>query len=134
MFAVRLSAFQPLRYHLIRFCAGGTPLLGRAGAHSARLGWDDVVRADPDVLLVAPCGFGLAQTRRELGALRAQPGFERWARARRVRILDGNQYFNRPGPRLVESLEILCEVLHPEAFAFGHEATGWEPLDLSSPH
>jgi iron complex transport system substrate-binding protein len=46
----------------------------------------------------------------------------------RVFLADGNQYFNRPGPRLAESLEILAEVLHPEAFRFGHETTGWQRL------
>jgi iron complex transport system substrate-binding protein len=45
---------------------------------------------------------------------------------RRVFLADGNQYFNRPGPRLVESLEILAEVLHPDVFHFGHEGTGWQ--------
>ena len=47
-------------------------------------------------------------------------------RGGRVYLADGNQYFNRPGPRLVESLEILAEVLHPEAFSFGHERSGWQ--------
>ena len=59
--------------------------------------------------------------------LEAEPG---WARLRAVRegrvfIADGNQYFNRPGPRLVESLEILAEALHPRLFRFGHEGRGW---------
>ena len=49
-------------------------------------------------------------------------------RAGRVYLADGNQFFNRPGPRLVESLEILAEILHPDAFAFGHEGSGWERL------
>ena len=45
-------------------------------------------------------------------------------------VTDGNQFFNRPGPRLVESAEILAEILHPETFAFGHEGAGWERLDI----
>jgi iron complex transport system substrate-binding protein len=50
----------------------------------------------------------------------------RAVRGGRVYLTDGNQFFNRPGPRLVESLEILAEVLHPGAFSFGHEGTGWQ--------
>jgi iron complex transport system substrate-binding protein len=49
-------------------------------------------------------------------------------REERVFLLEGNQYFNRPGPRLLESLEILAEILHPAAFDFGHRGTGWERL------
>jgi len=50
-------------------------------------------------------------------------------RTSRVFLADGNQYFNRPGPRLVESLEILAELLHPKLFAFGHEGTGWQRVN-----
>jgi len=110
--------------------AGGTHLFGRAGEPSPWLRWQDVRAADPDLLLVAACGFDRARARRELGPLLAQPGFAALAAARagRVYVLDGNAYFNRPGPRLLESLEILAEILHPEAFRFGHEGRGWERL------
>ncbi len=110
--------------------AGGRPLFGEAGAHSAWLEWDDLCSADPDVILVIPCGFDLARTRSELPPLLAQPGFAdlRAVRNDRVVLADGNAFFNRPGPRLVESLEILAEILHPDLFAFGHEGSGWERL------
>jgi iron complex transport system substrate-binding protein len=87
--------------------AGGISLFGKAGEHSPRLAWDELEAAAPDVVAVVPCGFGLAQARAEL---------ERVPRLQRFRtvVLDGNQYFNRPGPRIVESLEILLGVLHPE--------------------
>ncbi len=110
--------------------AGGENLFGRAGEHSPWLTWEELRGADPDVLLVLPCGFDLERTRQEMGPLAAQTG---WARLRavrsgRVHLLEGNQYFNRPGPRLVESLEILCEVLHPEHFESGHRDSGWVPF------
>jgi iron complex transport system substrate-binding protein len=110
--------------------AGGQSLYGRAGEPSPWVRWEDVRAADPDVVLVAACGFDRARARRELRPLLAQPGFAALsaARAGRVYVLDGNAYFNRPGPRLVESLEILAEILHPEAFRFGHEGSGWERL------
>jgi iron complex transport system substrate-binding protein len=110
--------------------AGGRSLFGRAGEPSPWIAWADVRAANPDVLLVAACGFDRARARRELAPLLAQPGFAELAavRAGRACVLDGNAYFNRPGPRLVESLEILAEILHPDAFRFGHEGSGWERL------
>jgi len=108
--------------------AGGVNLFGGAGEHSPWLEWTDLAAADPDVIVVLPCGYGIGQTRRELPALTRRPGWEalRAVREGRVYLADGNQYFNRPGPRLVESLEILAEVFHPGTFHFGHEGTGWQ--------
>ncbi len=110
--------------------AGAEPLFGTPGEHSPWLEWDDLVEEDPDVLLLMPCGFDIARTRRELAPLVQRPGFAdlRAVRDRRVFLLDGNAYFNRPGPRLVESLEVLCEVLHPEHFAAARRDLGWQPL------
>jgi iron complex transport system substrate-binding protein len=107
--------------------AGGRSVLGRAGAHSPTIRFEELAAADPDAILVLPCGFDLARTRAELPLLSERPGFAalRAARAGRVYVADGSQYFNRPGPRLVESAEILAEILHPGRFAFGHEGRGW---------
>ncbi len=107
--------------------AGGTDVLGVSGAHSRGIEWEELCAADPEVLLVFPCGFPLARVEREIGLLTERPG---WAALRAVRdgrvyLAESNQYFNRPGPRLLETLEIVAEVLHPEAFAFGHEGEGW---------
>jgi len=109
--------------------AGGTNLFGETGRHSPWLEWTALRAADPDVIVILPCGFDLARTRSELGPLAAQPGFSelRAVREGRVYLTDGNQYFNRPGPRLVESLEILAEILHPEEFPARRRGTGWEP-------
>ncbi len=110
--------------------AGGINLFGEAGKHSPWMAWEELVQKDPNVIVVLPCGFDIKRTREEMPALTRRPG---WSRLRavqtgRVYVSDGNQYFNRPGPRLVESLEILAEVLHPAVFRFGHEGTGWEHL------
>jgi iron complex transport system substrate-binding protein len=110
--------------------AGGTNLFGTAGAHSPWMTWDELKRADPDVVAVLPCGFDIERTRREMPALTARPD---WCDLRavgtgRVYLTDGNQYFNRPGPRIAESLEILAELLHPQHFDFGHRGKGWAPL------
>lgn len=110
--------------------AGGINLFGEAGRHSPALTWTELATADPDVILVMPCGFDIARTRAEMPALTAQAGWNDLAavRAGRVYLADGNQYFNRPGPRLVQSLEILVELLHPDLFPARHEGTGWQSL------
>ena len=108
--------------------AGGVNLYGAAGKHSPWMKWEQVVAADPDAIVLLPCGFDIARTRRDLHVLterREWPSLKA-ARAGKAFVADGNQYFNRPGPRLVESLEIMAELLHPEAFAFGHEGSGWQ--------
>jgi iron complex transport system substrate-binding protein len=106
--------------------AGGINLVGEAGKHSPWMTWDDLVGRDPDVIVVMPCGFDLERTRAELPALTARPGWSelKAVRAGRVWAADGNAYFNRPGPRLAEALEMLAEAFHPATFAFGH--TGLE--------
>ncbi len=108
--------------------AGGASLFGEAGAHSPWIEWEALGEADPDVIVALPCGFDLPRTRRELVPLTARPEWKalRAVREGRVFLTDGNAFFNRPGPRLVESLEILAEILHPERFAFGHQGRGWE--------
>lgn len=110
--------------------AGGINLFGKAGKHSPWMTFAELAAADPDVMLVLPCGFDIARCRREMPALTEMPGWATLAavRAGKVFLLDGNQYFNRPGPRLVDSLEILAEVFHPGRFDIRHEGHGWVRL------
>jgi len=107
--------------------AGGDDRLGRAGEHSPVIEWQRVIDEDPDVLLVMPCGFDLARSMESAARLAKLPGYDdlRAVLGAEVYAADGHRYFNRPGPRLVESLEILAEIFHPERFAFGHEGTAW---------
>ncbi|REK25398.1 MAG: cobalamin-binding protein [Planctomycetota bacterium] len=110
--------------------AGGRDVFGKAGKHSPYMSWDDLSREDPDVIALMPCGFDIERTHEETQVLVRD---SRWQQLRavqsgRVFLTDGNQYFNRPGPRLVESAEILAEILHPSRFNFGHEETGWRAL------
>ncbi len=107
--------------------AGGRSLVAEAGRPALQVDWESLRREDPDLIVVMPCGFDLARTRREVTRL---SGLESWEGLRavcqgRVALADGNAYFNRPGPRLVESLEILAEIFHPERFHFGHRGCGW---------
>lgn len=102
--------------------AGGTNLFGEPGRHSPWMTWADLVRRDPDVIVMMPCGFDLERTKAELPALTTRPGWSDLGAVRtgRVWAANGNAYFNRPGPRLVEALELLAEAVHPDVFRFGH--------------
>ena len=112
--------------------AGGIDTLGADGSHSPRITVEAVAEADPDAIVLMPCGYDLSRTVADGRALFADPawGGLRAAQAGAVYATDGNAYFNRPGPRLVESLEILAEIIHPAHFAFGHEGTGWNRLTM----
>jgi iron complex transport system substrate-binding protein len=108
--------------------AGGKNLFGTVGQHSPYLQWQDIVEADPDCIIIMPCGFDLERTRRESQTLTQHPDWTNLqaVKSGKVFITDGNAYFNRPGPRLVDSLEILAEIIHPELFDFDYRGTGWE--------
>ena len=94
--------------------AGGAPCLGTAGAHSPWITWDDLAAADPEILVLAPCGYTLERTRQDLPLLPAQPQWRqlRAVAADQVFLADGNAYFNRSGPRLVDSAEILAAIIN----------------------
>jgi iron complex transport system substrate-binding protein len=108
--------------------AGGHNLFGTAGQHSPWMTWEQILAADPDVIIALPCGFDLQRTRQEMHWLTQRDGWSslKAVRAGRVFICDGNQFINRPGPRLVESLEIFAQVLHPAHFAPSLSGVGWE--------
>jgi len=110
--------------------AGGENLFDEPGSHSPYFEWEQLVAADPEVLVVLPCGWDMDKCRREMPALTEKPEWPSLSAVQngRVFLTDGNQYFNRPGPRLVESAEILAEILHPATFNFGHRNSGWVPL------
>ncbi len=110
--------------------AGGRCLHSRPGEHSPYMAFEALRDSDPDVIVVCPCGFPIARTLEERSVLESYDGWGdlRAVRTGRVYVADGNQYFNRPGPRLAESVEILAEIIHPDHFDHGHRGTGWAPL------
>ncbi len=111
--------------------AGGHPLLGRAGEHSPFTPWEQMRVTDPDVIVVVPCGFSLERTRREATALAQLPGWHdlRAVRQGQVALVDGHHYFNRPGPRIEDSLRILTEILHPQLCPPEPEGWCWMETD-----
>ena len=112
--------------------AGGTPVLDETGTRSRYLDWQQVLETDPDVMVIMPCGFNLERTRDEAQVLGQHSGWSqlRAVQNNRVYIADGNAYFNRPGPRLVDSMEMLAEMLHPQHFSYGYQGKGWDGLKL----
>lgn len=98
--------------------AGGEEIFAGPGEPSARLRWEEVFEAGPEVLVLMPCGFGLERTVEEARALARSPGWGELAAVRNDRVwaVDANSYFSRPAPRLVEGVEILARILQPAAF------------------
>lgn len=97
--------------------AGGENVFGEIGMHSPWLSWEALQHTDPDVLILAPCGFTLARTRVDIPLLQQHPAWQTLQAVRngRVYVIDGNSYLNRSGPRLVESAELLAYALWGEA-------------------
>jgi iron complex transport system substrate-binding protein len=107
---------------------GAVNLFGAAGGHSPWMQWEDLVKSDPDTIVCMPCGYDLERTRAEMHWMTGRSGWNelRAVREGKVFLADGNQYMNRPGPRVVESLEILTQMLFPEVFEPTLETIGWE--------
>jgi iron complex transport system substrate-binding protein len=101
--------------------AGGIDPLGQPGGDSRRMTWQDVVDAKPDILIVAPCGYGLSASADAARLLPVIPGAAVFA-------VDANAYFARPGPRLAEGIELLAHLFHPDLFAWPHETRPWQEI------
>ncbi|NGP89547.1 cobalamin-binding protein [Fodinibius halophilus] len=99
--------------------AGGRPLGAEAGKHSPWLEWESIRRWNPDIITIIPCGYDIEESLSELSNLTSQDGWQGLdaVRNNQVYVADGNQYFNRPGPRLVDSTRILAEIMHPGFFS-----------------
>ena len=108
---------------------GGSPLIGGPKGMSAYFTMPDLQAADPDVIIMAPCGYDLEKTRRDADLLHQDPEFQklRAVRKGRVALIDGNQFVNRPGPRVAETAEILSEILNPKGPKWGHQGKHWQP-------
>jgi iron complex transport system substrate-binding protein len=108
--------------------ANADSVLASAGVHSPYIEWTELVSSDPDVIVLMPCGFNVARTCSEMRWLVTR---SEWKSLRAVQfgevyICDGNQYMNRPGPRISESLQIFAEILHPDQFEPSLAGAGWE--------
>lgn len=108
--------------------AGGAEVLAQIGKPSRSLEWDELAAQDPDMLIVMPCGYDLIRTREEFLRVRKKYPWQdlRAFRCRRAYLVDANSYFSRPGPRLVEGLELLAELIHPEYFSSAAPVQSYE--------
>lgn len=109
--------------------AGGEELFAAAGERSGRLSWEEIFEADPDVLVMMPCGFDADRAIQEARHLPALDGWTELAAVRKEQVwaVDANSYFSRPAPRLVEGVEILARILHPESFPEPAKAIRFSP-------
>ena len=96
-------------------CAGGVDVLGTPGSPSRQITWEQVQEANPDVLIIMPCGFTIARIKQEMSRLTKRTGWKKLPAVRNgaVFLVDGSSYFNRPGPRLIDGIEILAACFHP---------------------
>jgi iron complex transport system substrate-binding protein len=110
--------------------AGGQPLLNPSGQPSSYLSFEQLQNANPDVIILMPCGFDLERTQKEAATLTEKPEWSTLSAVQKgkVYVTDGNAYFNRPSQRLVDSLEILTEILHPEQFPRSYAQQVWHTL------
>lgn len=110
--------------------AGGHNMFGTVGQHSPWMSWEELAAADPEQIVILPCGWDIPRVREEMSCLSKVPQWQQLTAVQngQVFVTDGNQYFNRPGPRVVESAEILAEIFHPGEYNFGHRDIAWEPL------
>ena len=104
--------------------AGGHDVLAQPGSPSRVVTWDDIMAAAPDVLIVMPCGFSVERTHTELSQLLQQPDQWRLSQnlAQRTFLVDASSYFSRPGPRLIDGIELLAAILHPSDHNHVHES------------
>ncbi|MEA2629865.1 MAG: iron complex transport system substrate-binding protein [Chloroflexota bacterium] len=111
--------------------AGGWELLGSDGDRSKQTTWDAVAEVDPEMLLLMPCGFHLGETLAAWKATRKPPGYDGLAAVRRGRVfaLDGSAYFSRPGPRVIDGIELLAEIFDPDAFVDVAPLGSWTPVE-----
>jgi iron complex transport system substrate-binding protein len=111
--------------------AGGRNLFGVAGKHSPFMTFEQLCAEDPDCIVALPCGFDMHRTRAEMHWMMGRAGWEelRAVKSNRVYVCDGNQFMNRPGPRLLESLQIFAEILHPDLFEPKLRSVGWETFE-----
>ena len=111
--------------------AGGKNVLSVSGSDSNFCSWDEIKQTNPDIIIMMPCGFGIKSTLEDIDYLQNRKGWQelKAVKKNKVFVVDGNQYFNRPGPRLLDSAEILAEIIHPDYFERKYSEDSWITID-----
>jgi len=107
--------------------SGGEDVFGKSGKDSHWIKFDEIQGYNPEIIIFLPCGYNIKKTKNEVDSLLKN---EKWQnlkafKNKQIFIVDGNQFFNRPGPRLVESLEIFAEIIHPNIYEYNHKNFNW---------
>ena len=107
--------------------SGGEDVFGKSGKDSHWIKFDEIQGYNPEIIIFLPCGYNIKKTKNEVDSLLKN---EKWQnlkafKNKQIFIVDGNQFFNRPGPRLVESLEIFAEIIHPNIYEYNHKNLNW---------
>ena len=111
--------------------AGGKNVMSVSGTDSNFCSWDEIKIANPEIIIMMPCGFRIKRTLEELYYLQKRKGWQelKAVKENKVYVVDGNQYFNRPGPRLLDSAEILAEIINPDYFERKYSENAWINID-----
>ena len=111
--------------------AGGKNVMSVSGTDSNFCSWDEIKQTNPDIIIMMPCGFGIKRTFENIHYLQNRKGWQelKAVKENKVFVVDGNQYFNRPGPRLLDSAEILAEIIHPDNFERKYSEDSWITID-----
>jgi iron complex transport system substrate-binding protein len=112
--------------------AGGKMLIAKKQEPSQYIVWDDLLRLNPDIIIIAPCGFDIKRTVDEIGLITNKKGFKnlKAVKNKQVFLIDGNAYLTRPGPRIVDGVEILAEIFHPHIFFRKYPASSWQTMSI----
>jgi iron complex transport system substrate-binding protein len=112
--------------------AGGDNLFAKPGEKSREIEWEKIVTADPEVIILAPCGFSIERAEKEINLFTKRKGFKnvRALKSKNIYYVDGNAYMTRPGPRIIDGVEILTEILHPEVFERKYNNIDWRSCTI----
>jgi len=109
---------------------GGKMLVSKKGEKSKKISWDEILKLNPDVLIIAPCGFDIKRTKKELDLITKRKGFKnlKAVRNKKVFLVNGDLYLTRPGPKLVEGVEIIAQILYPQEFKRKYDKNSYQVL------
>lgn len=110
--------------------AGGRMLAAKKGEGSKEVSWNKILKFNPDVLIIAPCGFDIKRTKKELDLIRNKKGFKnlKAVRNKKIFLVNGDLYLTRPGPKLVEGIEIIAQILYPQEFKRKYDTNSYQVL------
>lgn len=109
--------------------AGGKMLVAKKKERSRYIDWEEVVKLDPDIIIIAPCGFDIKRTMDEISLITNKKDYKELKayKNKQIFLVDGNAYLTRPGPRIIDGVEILSEIIHPQFFLRKHSTKDWQP-------